>query len=285
MREGKHIHTTEKYLGDKIPKNIDAIKEEFIKSTEQRKWYEILDQIKKQYSKEIKSLPRSIKKKQRDHFVTRFTYDTQRIEGSTLTLQETANLLERGISPNNKPVTDVKEAEAHKKLLLTVLASKKDLTFNWILEWHWDLFKETKPDIAGKLRKYQVAISGSKFLPPLPVEIYPLLEEFFKWYNSNKKYKGNKYKIHPVELAGLVHLKFVTIHPFGDGNGRISRMMMNFVLNKYRFPMLNISYSYRNSYYNALERAQIKNNNRIFIKWFIKKYVKENTIKRIELTK
>lgn len=65
-------------------------------------------------------------------------------------------------------------------------------------------------------------------------------------------------RLHPVELTALVHLKFVTIHPFGDGNGRISRLMMNFVLNKKEYPMFNISYEGRTSYYNELERSQIK---------------------------
>ncbi|MBU3958163.1 MAG: Fic family protein, partial [Nanoarchaeota archaeon] len=64
----------------------------------------------------------------------------------------------------------------------------------------------------------------------------PLLEEFFGWYNKNKG------RLHSVELAALAHLKFVTIHPFSDGNGRISRLLMNFVLHKHGFPMLNIPY-------------------------------------------
>ena len=86
----------------------------------------------------------------------------------------------------------------------------------------------------------------------------------------------NKNDIHPVELAALVHLKFVTIHPFGDGNGRISRLMMNFVLNYNKYPMLDIPYEGRNSYYNALERSQTKNSDDIFIQWFIRNYIKEN---------
>ncbi len=73
-----------------------------------------------------------------------------------------------------------------------------------------------------------VGIAESKHIPQIPVEIHSLLQEFFKWYNKNKD------KIHPIELAALVHLKFVTIHPFSDGNGRISKIMMNFVLNKKR---------------------------------------------------
>ena len=103
---------------------------------------------------------------------------------------------------------------------------QKDISLQLLLEWHRILLKETKADIAGKIRKHQVAISGSKFMPPFPAEVYPLLREFFSRYEKNKS------KLHPVELAALVHLKFVTIHPFSDGNGRISRIIMNFVLHK-----------------------------------------------------
>ena len=157
-------------------------------------------------------------------FATRFTYDTQRIEGSTLSLRDTANLLERGVTPRNKPIGDIKEAEAHKKLFFQILVSEKDLSLKTILEWHKFLFQDTKSDIAGKIRENRVGIPGSKFIPPLSVEIYPLVRVFLSWYQKNRE------KTHPVELAALMHLKFVTIHPFGDGNGRISRLIMNFIL-------------------------------------------------------
>ncbi len=169
-------------------------------------------------------------------FAIRFTYDTPRIEGSKLTLRETADLLERGTTPRAKPLEDVKEAEAHKELFYEILAYKKDLSLSTILYWHKKLFQATKPDIAGRLRRHQVAISGSKFVPPFPAEVYPLLMEFFRWYAKNKN------RLHPVELAAFVHLKFVTTHPFADGNGRISRLLMNFILNRHGYPMLNVPY-------------------------------------------
>jgi len=97
-----------------------------------------------------------------------------------------------------------------------------------------------------------------------------ILREFFDWYNQNKK------KIHPVQLAALAHIKFVSIHPFGDGNGRITRLLMNYVLNNNGYPMLIIDYTQRNSYYTALERSNIKNDESIFTLWFFRRYLKEN---------
>ncbi len=270
FRKNGTIKKRELYLGIEIPKNIEDIKKNFTEEIYKEKWYKTLEKIKKSYSKENKSMPESLSEKEIESFMIKFTYNTQRIEGSKLTLKETANLLERGITPKEKPIRDVKEAESHKKVFYEILKFKKDISLNIILQWHRTLFLETKKDLAGILRKHQVVISRSKFMPPSPVEVYPLLNEFFKWYNKDKD------KIHPVELAALVHLKFVTIHPFGDGNGRISRLMMNFVLKKHTYPMLNIKYENRNSYYNALERSQTKKNERIFIQWFMKRYINEN---------
>jgi len=279
VREHGKVITKDTYVGKTLPKDIENIKQELARKNLHNKYYDTLDKIKTGYAKERKKMPKSIIKKELDTFATIFTYDTQRIEGSTLTLKDTRGLLEWGRNPPNKPMQDIKEAEAHKKLFLDIVSSNVDISLNTILEWHWNLFHETKPELAGQLRKYQVGISGSKYKPPLAVEIYPLLQQFFKWYHRSKKYVvSTPRNIHAVEFAGLVHLKFVTIHPFGDGNGRVSRLMMNFVLNKYDMPMLNITYNNRNSYYNALESSNIKNNEDIFSRWFIRRYIKENII-------
>ncbi|MBI4918332.1 Fic family protein [archaeon] len=135
--------------------------------------------------------------------------------------------------------------------------------------WHKILLEDTDKEIAGKIRNHQVAIAGTTVQLPFPAELNILLEEFFKWYYHAKN------DLHPVELAALVHLKFVLIHPFTDGNGRISRIMMNFVLNKNNFPMLDIAHSNRSSYYTALERSQKTRKEYIFVQYLIKRYVKE----------
>jgi len=272
FREEGKVRTKEIYLGRKIPSNIEEIKRGFLDNIYRKRWYADIDMIKKNFLKNQKMMPKTIRYKELENFAINFTYDTQRIEGSTLTRKETADLLEKGIAPKSKQMSDVQEAEAHRDLLFEILKSKKDLSLHEVLDWHWKLFNRTKPDIAGKIRKYQVAIHGSKFMPPSPVEVFPMLTEFFRWYNKNKN------KSYPVELAAIAHLKFVTIHPFGDGNGRISRLVMNFILNWRRYPMLNISYEWRNSYYNALERSNVKKEDRIFLQWLVKRYIKENRI-------
>lgn len=269
IRKGKQVKKKEIYIGKKIPQNIEQLKRNLLDDIYKERWYADVDRIKQRFSKEHRTMPKSAREKQLQNFAISFTYDTQRIEGSTLTLRETADLLEKGITPKNRPIRDVKEAEAHRDLFYEILDLKKDLSLQMVLEWHWKLFNLTKPDIAGKIRKHQVTISSSRFMSPSPVEVYPLVTEFFKWYNKNKG------KIHPVELAAIAHLKFVTVHPLADGNGRISRLIMNFILHKKGYPMLDIKYEGRNSYYNALEKSHLKKEDRTFLQWLVKRYIKE----------
>jgi len=269
FREGKEVKKIDRYLGKEIPKDIEKLKKKFIFEIYKEKWFKIFERIRENYSKEEKNIPVSAKSKEMESFAVKFTYNSQRIEGSKLTLKETANLLEKGITPKEKSLTDIKEAEAHKKVFYEMLKYEKDLSLQIVLYWHKKLFESTKEDIAGKIRAHQVMISRSKFMPPMPAELQFLLKEFFDWYNHNKN------KINPVELAALVHLKFVTLHPFSDGNGRISRLMMNFILHRHKFSMLDIKYEGRDSYYNALERSQLKKDELIFTQWFFKRYFKE----------
>ncbi|MEK6924550.1 MAG: Fic family protein [Candidatus Micrarchaeota archaeon] len=270
IRTVSGVKTLEKYLGNKPPADAEALKRQFLAEIFSERWHPLLDGIHENYSKAQSKLPPSALEKQVRHFSVKFTYDTNRIEGSTLTYRETADLLERGLTPASKPLQDIKEAEAHEKVFYELLGYEKDLTLQIVLYWHKKLLESTKPDIAGQVRRHQVAISGSRFLPPSPAEVPVLLDGFFKWYAKRKS------RLHPVELAALVHLKVVTIHPFGDGNGRISRLLMNFVLRKRGFPMLNVPYENRGGYYHALERSQTKSNDATFVQWFVKKYVKEN---------
>jgi Fic family protein len=270
VRMNDVIEPRELYLGKTIPKNIDEIKHEFMHDIYSEKWFPLLDRIKESYYRQQKDMPTSARQKELEAFMINFTYHTQRIEGSTLSLQETAVLLQEGITPKNKPLPDALEAKAHKELFYEMLETKKDLTLQLVQDWHYKLLKDSKPDIAGKIRKKQVVIAGSRYVSPSPVEVFPMLRDLLRWYDRNKK--GNK--LHAVEFAALVHLKFVSIHPFHDGNGRISRLMMNYVLNQKGYPMFNVPYERRTSYYRALERAQLSKIDSIFVQWLIRNYIK-----------
>lgn len=268
-RKNGNVHYEEKYLGKNIPKDIDTIKQQFLTELYQKIWYKKFEVIKENFQKDTKKTPPSIQNKKLEQFAIQFTYASNKIEGSTLTRQETALLLEKGITPSRRPIEDVKETEQHKKIFYEMINYEHNLTIATVLHWHKELFKQTKGDQAGNIRSYDVAISGSNYTPPHPIELDILLREFFEWYNQQKN------TLHPVHLAALIHLKFVSIHPFGDGNGRLSRLLMNYELHKKHYPMLIIDYSKRNSYYTALKRSQLNTDDGPFVLWFFKRYVKE----------
>lgn len=218
VRDGKSVTTRDVYLGARVPKDVEERAKALRLDAFRAQWIPRLDRLQAGFLRANKQASPSEATKDLDQFAVQFTYDTQRIEGSTLSLRETADLLEHGLTPAGKPVADVKEAEAHRDLFHRVLNHQKELTHQAVLEWHRRQFLQTKPDIAGRWRRHGVKISGSRFLPPSPVEVEPLLGDFFAWYRRSRD------KIHPVERAALTHLKFVTIHPFADGNGRLSRL-------------------------------------------------------------
>src|SRR4030043_218206 len=203
-KEGR-VEKKEQYLGTTPPKNIDQIKEEFLREFYQETWFVKFYKIKEQFTREKRKIPQSIKKKEMDQFSIQFTYASNRIEGSTLTLRETALLLEKGITPSKKPLKDVKEAENHRNVFYDMLSYQKEISLATLLHWHTELFGDTQKEIAGKIRTYPIAISGSTFQPPYAIELDLLLTQFFDWYKKNRK------RIHPVYLAALVHLRFVSI--------------------------------------------------------------------------
>jgi len=269
-RKNGKVLKKEKYLGTKIPKNIDKLKNDLLLEVYEELWFKKFDIIKENFNKTQKKMPKAIQQKELETFAVEFTYTTNKIEGSTLTHLETALLLEEGISPANKPIEDIKEAEQHREVFYDMIKNDKNINISTLIQWHKKLFQFTKKEKAGKIRTYPVRISGSRHLPPDPFELDLIIRKFFSWYNQNKN------KMHPLHLAALVHFRFVSIHPFGDGNGRITRLFMNYVLHKNGYPMLIIDYKDRRSYYNALETSNIKNDESIFTLWLFRRYLKEN---------
>jgi Fic family protein len=127
------------------------------------------------------------------------------------------------------------------------------------------------PEDAGRYRKVQVMIQGSSHMPPQPFLVAKEMEDFFIWYETNKS------TLHPIALAAEMHERLVTIHPFIDGNGRTSRLVMNLVLLQHGYIIANIKGDYENRmhYYQTLETAQTKNNKEDFL-LFIAQIEKES---------
>ncbi len=258
FRKGHKVITREKYLGLEIPKDIDKIKADFKKELG-NELYNRLDKIKEHFQAEWKKLPESIKEKEKEEIAIAFTYNTNAIEGSTITLGETREIIQDKIAPN-KPLRDIKETEAHNKVFLQMLNKKEKIINTLLLKWHKEIFGETKSDIAGRFRDYLVRVGS--YLAPDWREIQGLMKELIRLININSK------KIYPVELAARSHYKFEKIHPFGDGNGRIGRLLMNHILWYAGYPMLIIEYKKRKSYYKALEK-----NENDFIRYFLRRYL------------
>ena len=264
FRKKGRIITREKYLGKIIPKNIDKIKEQLLKE-EKKELYKKLESIKKNFQKEWKRYPKTVKEKEKEEIAIAFTYNTNAIEGSTITLEETREIIHDKIAPN-KSLKDIKETELHSKIFLKMLDKKEKVSNRLLLRWHKEIFGETKADIAGKYRNYLVRVAT--YRAPDWQDIKKLMNQFITFVN--------KTKINPVELAARTHYRFEKIHPFGDGNGRIGRLIMNQILWHNNYPMLIIEYKKRRSYYKALQR-----NEDGFVNYFLRRYlaIHKNRIK------
>ena len=183
----------------------------------------------------------------RDEFLIEYTYNSNAIEGNTLTLQETALVLE-GITVDKKPLKDHLEAVGHRDAFLYVQdLVKNNVPFSEsIIKQIHTLVLMDRPDDRGIYRRIPVRIMGAFHVPPDPILVPEQME------NLITEYAGNK-KLHPIERAALFHLKFEGIHPFVDGNGRTGRLILNLMLMQAGYPPINVKYSDRKRYYDAFD--------------------------------
>ncbi|MBI2232528.1 MAG: Fic family protein [Candidatus Aenigmarchaeota archaeon] len=205
--------------------------------------------IKKFYQKNKSKLSKDVYRNYYESFVTEFTYDTNAIEGSTVTLQETALILFDKIVPEGRSVREINEVQNHKDAFDCMLIHKGDINKNFVLKLHKLLMHNILWKYAGRFRDVQVYVRGAGFMPPKPEEVEKQFKHMMLWYRSNKK------KYHPVVVAAYFHHIFESVHPFRDGNGRVGRLLLNFILRKNGLPMVNIKYRERSKYYEALEEG------------------------------
>lgn len=184
-----------------------------------------------------------------------YTFESNRIEGNTLTLRETDLVINEGLTVSGKSMREHLEAINHQEAIEYVkdlVQRKISINERELLVIHNMILRGIMPEYAGKYRNIQVMIKGSSHMPPQPYIVPKNMEEYFEWYDINKN------KLHPVILAAEMHERLVTIHPFVDGNGRTSRLIMNLILLKCGYVIANIKgdYDTRMNYYNALEAVQ-----------------------------
>lgn len=210
-----------------------------------------LDALLKQFY-EIPSSNGALKRAKREAYFMHI-YHSNAIEGNTLNLQQTRHIIENRMAVAGKSVMEHNEVlglDAAMRYINQTLLYKPlgEFTIKDILEIHKRVLGFCDPIESGHFRKHQVFVG--KFTPPPPDQVEHLMNEFIEWLNSNSLLMA-----HPIQIAALVHYKFVFIHPFYDGNGRTSRLLMNLVLMKYGYPPVIIKKEDRMEYYDYLQMA------------------------------
>jgi len=266
-KEGK-THKIEKYIGKQEPsaQELDRLTTSFLAELQSKDWLWLTNETF-ELIELIRTKKPELKDEQLMDFCINFTYNTNAIEGNKLTPEETRDLFEHDV-PAEKPFKDHIESFAHWKVFMEMVQTKKPLTKELILSWHKELFKQAKPSLAGKFRQTNVRVAGFKAAHYLDVPF--LIDEFIQWFKENKN------KMHPVELAAMTHLKFVKIHPFLDGNGRVARLLLNYVLHRSNYPLMTIEYKNRETYYEALDEFDETQEEEIFVKYIVESFLREH---------
>ncbi|KUJ60943.1 DNA-binding protein [Flavobacteriaceae bacterium CRH] len=193
-----------------------------------------------------------------------YTFESNRIEGNTMTLRETDMVINEGLTISGKSMKEHLEAINHQEaigFIKDLMSKNNSLNERDLLSIHNLILRGIIPEDAGRYRKVQVMIQGSIHMPSQPLMVPQEMEEYFIWYEINKN------KLHPVILAAEMHERLVTIHPFIDRNGRTSRLVMNLILMQKGYLIANLKgdYESRMQYYQSLETAQTKKNKEDFL--------------------
>ena len=199
-------------------------------------------------------LPPETLKSLREYYRVGLTYTSNALEGNSLTESETKVVIEDGMTIEGKPLRDHYEAVGHAKAYDYVyqITEKKCLTEEDILVLHRLFYQQIDAENAGCYRAVKVYISGSRYAVTAVSKIPAEMQKLVKWYNDNEK------KLHPIELAATLHQRFVFIHPFIDGNGRMTRLLMNLALLRNGYTIAIIPAILRHEYIYSLETAHTR---------------------------
>ena len=192
----------------------------------------------------------------RDELMIEYTYDSNAIEGNTLTLRETRLVIEEGITVGGKPLRDHLGARNHPEAIRYIeklVESDRKVDEATVLHIHELILRGIAPD-AGEYRTSGVRIAGATFQPPPSREVRAMTLDLLGWLEENPE------ELTPIELAAVFHHRFVSIHPFAEGNGRTARLLMNAALMRHGYPFIaNITHRDRGKYLGALSEADTGN--------------------------
>jgi len=228
----------------------------------------LIENIKQRYTTEMSNLKQEELTKFEKSFFTELTYESNAIEGNTLSLEETSLVANDGLAPEGATLREIYEVKNHSEAIDFIRNFNGDLSEDFILKLHSIILKNISKRFAGQYRQTNVKIFGSNVKLPSSHIVPQLVKNLIYWYKKNKS------KYTHFELAILVSMKFVTIHPFIDGNGRVSRLVMNFLLNKKKYPWINIYNKKRLKYLEAVRFANNEDYSEIFP--FVIKILQEN---------
>lgn len=203
---------------------------------------------------QLRPLPEVAVRKLREQFQIEMTYNSNAIEGNSLTLKETFFVINEGLTIKGKPLKDHLEAVDHQEALeyiyeLVQPQNRPTLSENLIKTTHQLVVKKTDQESAGRYRDRNVLIGGADHRPPDASLVPSQMQDLINWYRENQKI------LHPIELAALLHHRLVHIHPFFDGNGRTARLVMNILLMSRSYPLAVTLKNDRQKYYRVLKQA------------------------------
>ena len=269
VRKGDAVTKERKFLGSDLdPAELERAEREadmelgVLEAQLTLEEIEYLEGLKEEYQAQ----PASTEQNRYEAFVSLFTHDSTAIEGNTLTLQETASLLFEGISPG-RDMRDINEVLNHKRALDHLLGYEGDVSRELVLDLHrlvvHDTLSEDLEDQIGVYRTVQVYIRGVEWVPAAPEDVPQDMASLLAWYSKNRD------RLHPLVLALYFHVGFETVHPFVDGNGRVGRLLMNFILHRNDYPMVNIPDARKGEYYDALHEAQVEGRLRPMVEFIL----------------
>lgn len=217
--------------------------------------------IKKKKLEDNRTLPKHTLKSLQETILLEWIYNSNAIEGNTLTISETKVVLE-GITIGGKSIREHLEVINHRdaNVYLEELVKNKEPISEWVVKnLHRLILKTIDDENAGVYRQENVLISGASHRPPQHFLIKEQMEQLIDNYNNQWQ------NLHPIHRAALLHGEFVKIHPFVDGNGRTARLIMNLELMRCGYPPAIIKAEIRSSYYDALDLAHITGDYSTFI--------------------